>query len=58
MREIRNERYNIDLKSIREYMKMPAMEKLKYLYENIKFFKKIMPEKSKRIWEELKKNGF
>ena len=55
---MRNERYDIDLKSIREYMKMPAMEKLKYLYENIKFFKKIMPEKSKRIWEELKKNGF
>jgi hypothetical protein len=55
---MRNERYDIDLKSIREYMKMPAIEKLKYLYDNVRFFKKIMPEKNKIIWEELKKNGF
>jgi hypothetical protein len=55
---MRNERNDIDLKIVRDYMKMPAIEKLKYLYDNVRFFKEIMPEKNKKIWEELKKNGF
>ena len=55
---MRNGRADIDLKIIRDYMKMPAIEKLKYLYDKVRFFKKIMPEKNKKIWEELRKNGF
>jgi hypothetical protein len=55
---MKNEGDDIDLKIIRDYMKMPVIEKLKYLYDNVRFFKKIMPEKNKKIWEELRKNGF
>jgi len=47
-----------DTEAIIRYMSLSVEEKLIYLEEINSFLTEAMPEKSKRAWKELKKNGW
>ena len=42
---------------IEAYRKMPVRDKLKWLEEQMRFFHEAMPEKAKRIRDEMKKGN-
>ena len=48
----------IDIEQIKAFMKLSAEEKLRRLEELNAFYQQAMPEKSKAVWEKLKKQGF
>jgi len=54
----KNNASDLDIMSIKAYMKLPAIEKLSYLYKNLEFYERFMPQRSKKIWERLKEKGF
>ena len=47
-----------DVEDLKRYMSLSAEEKLVYLEEINSFLMEAMPDKSKKAWEELKKNGW
>lgn len=47
-----------DLETLKIYMRLPAVEKLKHLEELNKFLILATPPKSKKIWQKLKKMGW
>ena len=51
-----HEEYGID--DLKRYMDLPAKEKLEYLEQMNEFFSKAMPATSKKIWQELQKQGW
>ena len=51
-----DEEYSIE--GLKRYMALSAEEKFNYLEEINNFLKESMPEKSKKVWEELKRNGW
>ena len=46
-----------DVKDLKRYMSLSVEEKLNYLEEINNFLVEVMPMKSKKAWEELKKAG-
>lgn len=46
-----------DIESLRAFMALSAKEKLEFLEELNRFLAAAMPEKSKKIWDELRANG-
>ncbi len=51
-----DEEYSVE--ALKRYMALSAEEKFNYLEEINHLFKESMPEKSKKVWEELKRNGW
>ena len=47
-----------DVEDLKRYISLSAEEKLVYLEEINNFLMEAMPDKSKKAWEELKKNGW
>lgn len=41
-----------------KYMRVPIRKKLQWIEDTNQFFHRFMPEKSKKIWEQLQKEGF
>ena len=48
-------KYYFDEKKIREYMKLPVEDKLRWLHEIQQFNELVMDEKAKKIREKLRK---
>lgn len=55
-KEKKNEEY--DIGDLKRYMTFPAKKKLEYLEEMNQFFSTAMPATSKKIWEEMQKQGW
>ena len=47
-----------DIEDLKRYMSLSVEEKLNYLEEINSFLAEVMPIKSKKAWEELKKIGW
>lgn len=47
--------YYVDEKTIREYMKVPIKDKLKWLEEANNFTVKVLSKKNYKIWEKFRK---
>lgn len=48
----------VDVEAIRRHMARTAEEKLRWLEEAALFYEKCMPPESKRVWEQLKQQGW
>lgn len=47
-----------DLERIKHFISLPVRKKLQYIEDLQGFLQRTMPERSKKIWEKLKKEGF
>ncbi|MBW1800541.1 MAG: hypothetical protein JRJ85_07395 [Deltaproteobacteria bacterium] len=54
--QVNDEEYSVE--DLKRYMALSPEEKLNYLEEINLFFQESMPDKSKKVWEELKKQGW
>ena len=54
--EFEEKYYNIE--ELKAYKKTPLSKKLEFLEEMNKFLNAITPEKSKKLWEKLKEEGY
>ena len=48
----------INIEDLKAYMSLSVEEKLVYLQEINSFLAEVMPDESKKAWEELKKSGW
>ena len=48
----------INIEDLKAYMSLSVEEKLVYLQEINSFLAEVMPDESKKTWEELKKSGW
>ncbi len=53
-----NKKYEYSSEDLKNYMALPLKKKLALLEEMNNFFDRLMPAKSKKIWQQMKKKGF
>lgn len=54
----RQKKYNFSDEELLSYMRLPAAEKLRNLEKTNAFIQKITPARSKKLWRQLKDEGF